>query len=70
MGVLQLGHAPLRVWVWCQLAAGQVRPEEGQGITEYALVVGALAALVIASSEAFRLVMEHVFSHSVQESAG
>jgi Flp pilus assembly pilin Flp len=47
-----------------------MRTEEGQGLTEYALVIGALAALVIASSEAFRLVMEHMFSRSLQQSAG
>ena len=70
MRVLRLGHAPLRVWVWCQLGAGRVRSEEGQGITEYALVVAALAALVIASSEAFRLIIGHVFSRTLQESAG
>jgi len=70
MGFLQLWHAPLRAWVWCQMGAGKVRSEKGQGITEYALVVGALAALVIASSEAFRLVMEHLFSRTLQESAG
>ena len=63
-------HALLRAWVSCQMGAGKVRLEEGQGITEYALVVGALAALVIASSEAFRLVLEHVFSHSLEQTTG
>ena len=62
MGALRLTRVPLRVWVWCQIGAGKVRPEEGQGITEYALVIGALAVLVIASSEALRLILVHVFT--------
>jgi Flp pilus assembly pilin Flp len=67
---LRLRHVPLRVWVWAQTGAAEFRPEEGQSLTEYALVVAALAALVIASSEAFRLIVGHVFSRSLQDSAG
>jgi pilus assembly protein Flp/PilA len=53
----------LRLWIWLRMRLAR---EEGQGLTEYGLIIALVAALVVGAILAFGKEIGKVFHHMTQ----